>query len=683
MSSLRTSAILFLFILIRWTLPADVEGAAGAQVAAVVHEVDEGLEFGDDGSSDCAPAVDCNKNGVDDGCDIAGGTSADLNANGVPDECQPHLFLYVDASNCPGAGDGSIDSPFCFIQDAIDSLPLTAGDNEVVEIVLTDGIYTGARNKNLDYDGRAVTVRSANGRVNCVIDMEGDGRGFCFHSHEPAGARVEGLTIQNGWVDVNDPYGQMGGAILVAGSSPTLVNCAFTGNSAFWLGGALFVALAPSPLQIVGCEFRDNRVSNDTGSMDGGAIYCSASQLSISNCAFTDNRVQGEYAVGFGGAVYAKDQSQLELANCILQGNVATRGGAIHMSGDSQLMLHNCVLSNNTASGGAYSTGGGIYLYESAAAVERCMITGNTAGRFGGGMYCADQSGDISLQNCLIAENSASYGGGAHFIGANEKSLRLQNCTITGNTSSEQGGGIYVGIPGGGSVSLDLSNTVLWGNGGGSFHLIPFDSFRFDVRHCNIQGLPETLEGNGNFDLDPLFATDDDYRLSNCSPCINTGVSSANVPETDLDGHPRVVGTRVDVGAFEYQLPSSDFDGDRIPDQCDVCPYRPDADQDDSNNDTVGDACDCDQNGVDDACDMYCSIDGCGGACGDSEDCNSNFIPDSCEGVVAPGIVHTTNTLYEASLCSGYIDPRAESTNGMDLDLGIDEIPLEIGRAHV
>ena len=32
--------------------------------------------------------VDCNSNGVDDGCDIANGTSQDSNGNGIPDECE-------------------------------------------------------------------------------------------------------------------------------------------------------------------------------------------------------------------------------------------------------------------------------------------------------------------------------------------------------------------------------------------------------------------------------------------------------------------------------------------------------------------------------------------------------------------------------------------------------------------
>jgi hypothetical protein len=34
------------------------------------------------------PALDCNGNWRLDACDIAAGTSRDLNRNGVPDECE-------------------------------------------------------------------------------------------------------------------------------------------------------------------------------------------------------------------------------------------------------------------------------------------------------------------------------------------------------------------------------------------------------------------------------------------------------------------------------------------------------------------------------------------------------------------------------------------------------------------
>jgi hypothetical protein len=35
-----------------------------------------------------APLYDCNENGIEDAVDIATGSSADADGNGVPDECQ-------------------------------------------------------------------------------------------------------------------------------------------------------------------------------------------------------------------------------------------------------------------------------------------------------------------------------------------------------------------------------------------------------------------------------------------------------------------------------------------------------------------------------------------------------------------------------------------------------------------
>lgn len=61
-----------------------------------------------------------------------------------------------------------------------------------------------------------------------------------------------------------------------------------------------------------------------------------------------------------------------------------------------------------------------------------------------------------------------------------------------------------------------------------------------------------------NISSDPLFADPDagDYRLWDGSPCIDAGDSGAYyLPETDKDGDPRVVGSAVDIGAYEWQGP--------------------------------------------------------------------------------------------------------------------------------
>jgi len=45
-------------------------------------------------------------------------------------------------------------------------------------VLVADGTYTGEGNKNLDFKGKAIIVRSENGASATIIDCEGEGRGF-------------------------------------------------------------------------------------------------------------------------------------------------------------------------------------------------------------------------------------------------------------------------------------------------------------------------------------------------------------------------------------------------------------------------------------------------------------------------------------------------------------------------
>lgn len=84
-------------------------------------------------------------------------------------------------------------------------------------VLVADGTYTGEGNKNLDFKGKAITVASENGPENCIIDCEGDGMGFFFHSGEDSSSVLGGFTITNS----SETYG---GGIKCEGSSPTIEN---------------------------------------------------------------------------------------------------------------------------------------------------------------------------------------------------------------------------------------------------------------------------------------------------------------------------------------------------------------------------------------------------------------------------------------------------------------------------
>ncbi len=101
--------------------------------------------------------------------------------------------------------------------------------------------------------------------------------------------------------------------------------------------------------------------------------------------------------------------------------------------------------------------------------------------------------------------------------------------------------------PGLGGGRATLVNSILWGNG----TQLSLDPLSTVTVACSIVagGWP----GEGNLDVDPLFAGPDDYHLGDGSPAINAG-RDEGVSE-DLDGRPRPVGSRPDIGAYEHQHP--------------------------------------------------------------------------------------------------------------------------------
>ncbi len=106
-------------------------------------------------------------------------------------------------------------------------------------VIVADGIYKGAGNKNLDFGGRAIRLRSETGPAACVINCEHVGRGFYFHNGETAAAVLEGFTIRNGNTVIWN-----GGAIRCVSASPTILKCVRANTVSRTGGGVRTSALA-------------------------------------------------------------------------------------------------------------------------------------------------------------------------------------------------------------------------------------------------------------------------------------------------------------------------------------------------------------------------------------------------------------------------------------------------------
>src|SRR3972149_4621525 len=239
------------------------------------------------------------------------------------------LFVDDDAPNDPCPGDalcsdpeenGSVDHPFDGIQEAIGA----ARDGD--HIVLATGVYSGAKNTDLDYGGKGIMVRSTNPYDPAVvaatrIDCEGVTRAFTFQSGTSATSAVAGITIANGFS--NDD----GGAVLCEGS-PRFINCVFESNHAS-RGGA--VSCRNGAPIFVGCSFFAN-ISDDAG----GAIYVYRGAPTLHGCTFGKNFAER-------GAGILAEQTTMMLTDCVFTDNLATeQGGGIFSWPNSDLNLSGC-----------------------------------------------------------------------------------------------------------------------------------------------------------------------------------------------------------------------------------------------------------------------------------------------------------------------------------------------------
>ncbi|NLH15283.1 MAG: hypothetical protein GX455_01760, partial [Phycisphaerae bacterium] len=228
--------------------------------------------------------------------------------------------------------------------------------------------------------------------------------------------------------------------------------------------------------------------------------------------------------------------------------------------------------------------GGGILCLNSSPTIRRCNVSWNGYGATGGsfppytGNWKVYYGGGIALvgacsariEDCLLIGNLAySRGSAIYAIGDSSARNEIERCTITDNYfyQSPMGSSFDVDLTGTGA---SIRNSIVWSTVNQASILIS-DTDR--IQNCLLRyaavysGSYSTLIWadvicrNGNLSAGPRFVypysssapTAYDYRLMADSPCINHGHAGfAGEGQTDLAGNKRVMGGRLDIGAFEF-----------------------------------------------------------------------------------------------------------------------------------
>jgi len=324
-------------------------------------------------------------------------------------------------------------------------------------IVVSPGTYTGDGNRDIDFGGRAIIVRSIDANdpdivAATVIDCNGTDeephRGFYFHNGEDTNSVLDGLTITNGYAN----YG--GGIYCASGSSPTIKSCIIIDNFATTDGGGIY-----------GCDGRiaDCHISdNNSGRWGGGLCECNGE---IDGCIIEGNQSNNNHS---GGGLANCDG---KIINCKIVGNSSSCYGGGLAGCDAE--IRNCTISDN------WSEDGGGGLKSCHGKIVNCLIANNSTPMSGGAFR--DCSGEIV--SCTIIGNSGRHGGAFTTCGG----AIIQNNIIAYNTASIDGGAIY-GL-------CENSYNDFWDNSPDNF-------------------AGGALAGVGDIFEDPLFVDlNDDYHL--------------------------------------------------------------------------------------------------------------------------------------------------------------------------
>jgi hypothetical protein len=333
------------------------------------------------------------------------------------------------------------------------------------------GTYTGL----IDFKGKPITLVSSGGPAVTFLDGNNAGTVVTFAKAEGKDSVLDGFTIRRG-------KAQYGAGILIREASPTLRNLILTGNhavgnaQAYGRGGGIGVIGAQAHPAILCTQFLGN-----TADYAGGAL----ASLYSANPYLRSNVFDGNSApYGAGIAVHAS--GRLDLGWTLLTANQASvDGGGIHTGvAYGNVLVRNVWLKGNTAS----RYGGGMWVAAGLAEVVNSTFDGNRAAQGGG--IAAGFGSMVDVASTLFVRNQTNNGASAalvNFQGSNTSVVNHYNGffgnTVANNKNTYGDKGLVV-LPSFGNSCCPAPGSPALNAGIPDPHFVDADGSRNDIGAC-------------------------------------------------------------------------------------------------------------------------------------------------------------------------------------------------------